>query len=181
MSGYELLRITAKNIGLGIADTFSAGMGSAVKDSIAEIKEYAQKNNEALYYLQVKSFLETVEFDQDEVTKFFNENPDNVRLGAEIFKILEQTVIEEQAKMLSRAFSLWIQKKYENRSQFDRDVYLIKSMDSHLLNLFREIGELRDDGVDATYDSQHLEHLNLVVKEKNPIQNSSNNSFIISS
>lgn len=174
MSGYELLRITAKNIGLGIADTFSAGMGSAVKDSIAEIKEYAQKNNEALYYLQVKSFLETVEFDQNDVTKFFNENPDNVRLGAEIFKILEQTVIEEQAKMLSRAFSLWIQKKYENRSQFDRDVYLIKSMDSHLLNLFREIGELRDDGVDATHDSQHLEHLNLVVKEKNPIQNSSN-------
>lgn len=70
MGTYDLLRITAKNIGLGIADTFSAGMGSAAKHSITEIQEYTQKTNEALYYLQVKTFLETADLNQEEVNQF---------------------------------------------------------------------------------------------------------------
>ena len=171
MSKYDLLKITAKNIGLRLADNLSAGMGSAISDSIKDIQEYSQKTNEALYYFQIRTFLETADIDQEEVNNFFQENPNNLRLGIEIFKILEQTVIEEQAKMLARAFSLWVRKKYKDRSQFDMDIYLIKSLDSHLLTLFKEVGELRNDGVDATYNSQHLEHLSLVIKEKNPIIN----------
>ena len=134
MRGYDLLKITAKHVGLGIADTFSAGMGSAVKDSIAEIKEYAQKNNEALYYLQVKTFLETVEFNQEEVEKFFKENPDNLRLGAEIFKILEQTHIDEQSQMIARAFTLYVHGKIE-KAFLDHLLHIINNLNRHLMNI----------------------------------------------
>ncbi|MCL6248406.1 hypothetical protein M5F00_11105 [Acinetobacter sp. ANC 4945] len=133
MSRYDLLKITAKHVGLGIADTFSAGMGSAVKNSIAEIKEYAQKNNEALYYLQVKTFLETEEFDQEEIDKFFNENPENLRLGVEIFKILEQTFLEKQAEYLARGFKKYVQKKIKSQKLYEY-IHVIEQLNRHVLD-----------------------------------------------
>lgn len=174
MGKTDLLAIIVKNIGLGVADTLSAGMGSAIKNSFAEIPEQIKKTNDALYYMQVKTFLETADLDQEQVTEFLNINPDNLRLGLEVLKILESTVIQEQAKMLARAFKLYVNQKYTDRSDFDGDVYLIKSMDRYLLSLFIQVANKRNDGVDYTYNSQQLEHLDLVIRHDNPIQNSAN-------
>ncbi|QNV46188.1 hypothetical protein IEE82_02590 [Acinetobacter baumannii] len=66
----------------------------------------------------MKTFLETAELDKDDVNTFFQNNPDNQRLGAEIFKILEQTYIENQSQMMARAFSLYVQKKKKLRSLY---------------------------------------------------------------
>lgn len=178
MSNFFLLKkmanIVGKNTGLAAVDSVTLGMGSALKNSANEIAAYTKLTSDALYYMQVKTFLETVDLDQEEVTEFLNNNPDNLRLGLEVFKILESTVIQEQAKMLARAFKLYVNQKYTDRSDFDGDVYLIKSMDRYLLSLFIQVANIRNDGVDYTYNSQQLEHLDLVVRENNPIQNSAN-------
>ena len=171
---YKIIVEAGLDTAMGVFNVLTFGVAMNITDFIDKVIQHQKGVRDTHYALQIQAFLETpTDLTEEQFKSFMKDNPDNQRLGLEIFKILEQTVIEEQAKMLARAFSLWVQKKYENRRQFDRDVYLIKSMDSHLLNLFREVGELHNDGVDTTYDSQHLEHLNLVVKEKNPIQNSS--------
>lgn len=155
MGTYDLLRITAKNIGLGIADTFSAGMGSAAKHSITEIQEYTQKTNEALYYLQVKTFLETADLNQEEVNQFFEKNPDNLRLGVEIFKILEQTYIEKQSQMIARAFTLYVLGKI-NRKRLDHLVHIITSLNQHLINTLEDYlpeEEITTKEFDLDYES----------------------------
>lgn len=133
MSKLELLKTVAKNVGLTVADNFSAGIGSAIKDSVAEIQEYTKQTNDALYYMQVKTFLETAELDQNEINKFFEDNPDNQRLGAEIFKILEQTYLEKQSQMMARAFSLYVKNKID-RQKLDQLVYIINNLNQHLIN-----------------------------------------------
>ncbi|AGH34424.1 hypothetical protein [Acinetobacter baumannii] len=111
MSDLNVLKILATNIGISGVDTLAMGLGSAIKNSVTEIQNYTKQTSDAIYYLQVKTFLETAELDQDDVNTFFQNNPDNQRLGAEIFKILEQTYIENQSQMMARAFSLYVQKK----------------------------------------------------------------------
>lgn len=110
MSDLNVLKILATNIGISGVDTLAMGLGSAIKNSVTEIQNYTKQTSDAIYYLQVKTFLETAELDKDDVNTFFQNNPDNQRLGAEIFKILEQTYIENQSQMMARAFSLYVQK-----------------------------------------------------------------------
>ncbi|EHU1490874.1 TPA: hypothetical protein ACGA4X_003556 [Acinetobacter baumannii] len=133
----NLLQILVKNIGLGVIDTLAMGAGSTIKNSVAEVQNHTKQTSDAIYYLQVKTFLETAELDQDEINRFFQGNPDNQRLGAEIFKILEQTYIEKQSQMMARAFSLYVLKKIEKHT-LDQLTYIITNLNQHLINKLEE-------------------------------------------
>ncbi|MDC4750523.1 hypothetical protein NQ853_18360, partial [Acinetobacter baumannii] len=104
----DILNIILKHTGLVIADSLTLGGASKVKESIEEISKYTKNCNDALYTLQVQTFLNTVDIDQTEFENFIKENPDNLRLGLETIKILEKTFIEKQAEMLARAFKMYI-------------------------------------------------------------------------
>lgn len=93
-------------------DSISAGLGSGIKDSIQNIKEYSDLSNEALYYLQIKTFLETADLDDEEVNRFFEKNKNEYRLGVEVFKILESTYIERQAILLAINFRNYVKLVY---------------------------------------------------------------------
>lgn len=133
MSKIDLLKIVAKNVGTATVDIVSFNMGSAIKNSASEIQEYSKQTNEALYHLQIKTFLETVDLDQNEVNNFFDSNKDNQRLGAEIFKILEQTYIEKQSQMMANAFSLYVLGKID-KIKLDLLIYIITNLNQHLIN-----------------------------------------------
>ncbi|EPJ5410451.1 hypothetical protein LPI62_001349, partial [Acinetobacter baumannii] len=137
MSDLNVLKILATNIGISGVDTLAMGLGSAIKNSVTEIQNYTKQTSDAIYYLQVKTFLETAELDQDDVNTFFQNNPDNQRLGAEIFKILEQTYIENQSQMMARAFSLYVQKKIE-KPILDQLIYIITNLNQYLINKLEE-------------------------------------------
>ncbi len=162
MSKLELLKTVAKNVGLTVVDNFSAGIGSAIKDSVAEIQEYTKQTNDALYYMQVKTFLETAELDQDEINKFFEDNPDNQRLGAEIFKILEETYIEDQAKYMSRAFKKLVLGEITNE-RFNEYVHIIVKLNHHIFS------ELKKELKNCTSESGQFLELNNCEKNQ-PLQ-----------
>ncbi len=162
MTKLTLLATLAKNVGIGCADNLSLGMASAFKNTINEIAEGTKITNETLYYMQVRTFLETIDLDQHEVDQFFQENPYHLKLGMEIFKILEQTVVDEQAKMLARAFSCKVRNNYSELSDFDKDIFIIKNMDKHLLNMFKQFGQKPDKNDFQGISIKHLEYLDLV-------------------
>ena len=60
MHKYFLLESLVKNVGTAVADGLSFGIASGLKNSWKEIAEHTRTTNEALYYLQVKTFLETI-------------------------------------------------------------------------------------------------------------------------
>ncbi|MEN8424062.1 hypothetical protein ABFO63_10455 [Acinetobacter junii] len=126
--------ITIENIGLAIIDNFTVGLGSSIKDSIQKIKEYSELSNQALYYLQIKTFLETIDLDDDEINSFFENNHDEQRLGIELFKILESTYLEKQAILLAINFKNYLKLKIDKR-KFNRYINLIMKLDSHIFDL----------------------------------------------
>lgn len=129
----KVASIVSKNTGLAAVDSIAFGMGSALKNSADEIAAYTKLTNEALYYMQVKTFLETADLDQEEVNQFFDSNKDNQRLGAEIFKILEQTYIEKQSQMMARAFTLYVLGEID-KTRLDQLVYIVTNLNQHLIN-----------------------------------------------
>lgn len=131
----NMLNIIAKNTALVVADTFTAGVGSKIKDTLSEIEEYTKQCNDSLYSLQIETFLNTVEIDQTEFENFIKENPDNLRLGLETIKILEKTFIEKQAEMLARAFKFYVSNPTEeNKSMFNKFVFIINKLDRYLMD-----------------------------------------------
>lgn len=138
----NILNIILKNTGLVIADSLTLGGASKIKESIEGISEYTKNCNDALYTLQIQTFLNTVEIDQTEFENFIEENPDNLRLGLETIKVLEKTFIEKQAEMLARAFKMYIKNPIlENKSLFYKLTYIITKLDHHLLE---EIESMKD-------------------------------------
>ncbi|HBJ3898337.1 hypothetical protein Q4029_05460 [Acinetobacter baumannii] len=95
----NMLQIILKNLGILASDTITFGGASKIHDTYAEITEYTKKCNDALYYLQVDKFLNSLDIDQTEFDNFIKENPDNLKLGLETIKILEQTNLDRQAEM----------------------------------------------------------------------------------
>lgn len=118
-------------------DSVSAGLGSGIKDSIQNIKEYSDLSNEALYYLQIKTFLETADLDDEEVNRFFEKNKNEYRLGVEVFKILESTYIERQAILLAINFRNYVKNKID-KTKFNQYTSLIMKFDSHIFHLIDE-------------------------------------------
>ena len=128
-----LVTVIGKNAGIAVANTLSCGISGAIVDSIRDIQDQTRATNDTIYYLQVKTFLETTELNQEEVNNFFVNNADNQRLGAEVFKILEQTYIDKQSQMLAKAFQLYV-KNIIKKPKFDQLVYIITNLNQHLIN-----------------------------------------------
>lgn len=133
----KVAQLATKNIGLAIIDTFTLGLGTGIKDTVQQIKEYSTLCNDALYTLQIETFLQTVELNEQQVKQFFDNNKDNQRLGLEVFKILESTYLEKQASMLAVIFSAYVNGNLE-RSKFDKYVNLISKIDNHVWNMIVE-------------------------------------------
>lgn len=141
MSKYPLLNYinsASKNILWEVGNGALLGIPEALKTTISDTYTQSKMANDALYYLQVKTFLETVNLSYEEVSQFMNENPDHQRLGLEIFKILEQTTLEHQARMIAKAFNLYTKKDIQ-KQEFDKYTYIITRLNNHLILLIDEL------------------------------------------
>ncbi|WP_445661211.1 hypothetical protein [Acinetobacter sp. F16] len=129
----ELLYETSNSALLGIPE--------ALKNATQKIYTQAKLNNEALYSFQVRTFLETLDLDEDEISKFMQDNPNHQRLGLEIFKILENTLLEKQAKMSAKAFKLYVIKEC-SREELDKYFYIITKISRHLVLIIDHLSKL---------------------------------------
>ncbi|MDC4276352.1 hypothetical protein NQ637_18165 [Acinetobacter baumannii] len=131
----KILKIIIKHTGLGVTDALLFGAGSKIYDTYKDIREYSKKCNEALYAKQLESFLNSMDISQQDFEEFFSKNPDNLRLGLETVKILEQTILEKQAEMLARAFQLYIRDDApKNKTLFHKNVHIITKIDYFLID-----------------------------------------------
>lgn len=167
----NILNIIAKNTALVVADTFTAGVGSKIKDTLSEIEEYTKQCNDSLYTLQIETFLNTVEIDQNEFERFIEKNPDNLRLGLETIKILEKTFIEKQAEMLARAFKFYVNMPTEeNKKLFNRFVFVINKMDYFLIDEIQTIVNFPVNPVQRTEQRGKDHFVKMEEFVKNPSQ-----------
>lgn len=142
---YDIFRIVIKNVAKSIGDSittetiltggsFAVGnVASGTLNALNEVKDYSKQSIDALFYLQVKTFFETTELNQEEVEEFLDKNPNNIRLSLEVFKILESTVEEKQAEYLAKAFRLHIREKI-NKFKLNEYFHLIKQLDSYTIH-----------------------------------------------
>ncbi|MCU4483910.1 hypothetical protein [Acinetobacter ursingii] len=137
MHKYFLLESLVKNVGTAVADGLSFGIASGLKNSWNEIAEHTRTTNDVIYYMQVKTFLETVDLDQEQVTEFFENNPDHQRLGIEIFKILENTFLEQQAKFIAQAFKKFVRHKISSEILYEY-IHVTEKLNRHVLNLIEK-------------------------------------------
>lgn len=154
MSKYPLLNYinsASKNILWEVGNGALLGIPEALKTTISDTYTQSKMANDALYYLQVKTFLETVNLSHEEVSQFMHENPDHQRLGLEIFKILEQTTLEHQARMIAKAFNLYTKKDIQ-KQEFDKYTYIISRINSHLINLIKELALLKTNKEDPEFE-----------------------------
>lgn len=144
MKKIDLLKIITTNATKTVADSITTdfmisggslavgNIASGILNTYSEIKEQAKQAQDALYYFQIKTFLETADLDSDEVNDFLNKNPNNMRLGLEVFKILESTIQEKQAVYIAKAFKLFVKEKI-NELKLNEYFHLIKQLDSHII------------------------------------------------
>lgn len=130
----NLLGIIAKNYGLAVVDSVSFGFGSATRNSVQEFQQYVNQFNDALYLMQIETFLKTIELNENEVNIFFEKNPDNNRLGIGLLKILESFYLEKQAALLAINFQSYVKQEI-NIEKFNKYVNLIKKFDAHIFDL----------------------------------------------
>lgn len=123
------------------------GIPEALKNATQKIYTQAKLNNEALYYFQVRTFLETLDLDEDEISKFMQENPNHQRLGLEIFKILESTFLEKQAIMLAKTFKLYAS-AHLSKQDFDKFTYIISKLNQHLFSQIIQLNDLYNENID---------------------------------
>lgn len=157
MNNYPLLQYISgisKNLLWQVGNSVTFGIPEALKNSTNEIYLQSKITNEGLYYLQVKTFLETLDLNEDEVEKFMTENPSHERLGFEIFKILETTVLEHQARMLARSFELLTQKQISTQD-FDKYTYIITKLNKHLIYLINLHIEIPKYNKTKEYEINH--------------------------
>lgn len=151
MSKLDLLGIIAKNISMAAADSITTAVvtgdsayalgniASATGKTIEEVKQHLKDSNDGLYHMHVSTFFETADVDPEKFEQFIKDNPSEVKLGAEFLKILEKTLLEDQAKMYARAFSLYVKGKI-TEAEMNKYVYIIGKFDRHLMN---EISKLK--------------------------------------
>lgn len=148
----EMSKIATKNLGLAVVDSISLGLGSGIKNAADEMTKYASLCNEALYHMQVRTFLETLDLDQDEVNNFFNDNPDNQRLGVEIFKILEITILEKQSKYIAIAFKKYVRGEINSR-KFHQYLHVINQLNRHIVDEIElDLGNVNESSLQGLPD-----------------------------
>lgn len=90
---------------------------------------------------QLLAFIEEAEnINVGFIEKFFKDK-DNLKLGIEILGILDQTYLEKQAKMISRATLLKYNGKI-SKQEFDKYTYIITKLNNHLTNIVEETYQL---------------------------------------
>ncbi|OTG91054.1 hypothetical protein [Acinetobacter sp. ANC 3813] len=156
MNNHPLLQYistASKHILWEFGNSGTFGIPNALRNSANEIYIQSKLANEGLYYLQVKTFLETLELDNKAIERFMAKNPDHQRLGFEIFKILENTILEDQARMLAKAFQFFTREEI-SKQEFDKYIYIITRLNKHLIHLIRELSlvETNKDDPDFEYD-----------------------------
>lgn len=147
MNNHPLLQyisIASKQFLWEFGNSGTFGIPNALKNSANDVYMQSKLANEGLYYLQVKTFLETLELDNQAIEKFMAENPDHQRLGFEIFKILENTILEDQARMLAKSFKLFTQQQI-SKQNFDKYTYIITKLNNHLITLIKELYKASED------------------------------------
>ncbi|MFL9517764.1 hypothetical protein ACKENX_16385 [Acinetobacter baumannii] len=176
-SGNDKLKIILRNLGLIVADTITLGGASKLNETYIEIAEYTKQCNDTLYYLQVDKFLNSLEVDSDEFENFIKDNPDNLKLGLETIKLLEQTALEKQAGMLARALKIYIKNPTpDEKSKFHKNIHIITNLDHHLIN---EIEHLKDYPVEPPHSLYKIDgRINLSVFVVNPNKNLINFEFV---
>lgn len=136
----NILKIIIKHTGLGITDALLNGAASKVYDTYKDIRDYTKKCNDALYTQQLEIFLTSIDVTQQEFEEFIRTNPDNLRLGLETIKILEQTILEKQAEMLARAFQLYIKDPTpDSKKFFHKNVHIINNIDEYLISAIEDL------------------------------------------
>lgn len=171
MSQIDVLKIIAKNVGTAVTDTLSFNMGSAIKNSAEEIKEYSKLTNDALYYLQIQKFLETADLDPEEVEDFLKESPDNQRLGLELFKVLEKTHLEKQAELMAIAFKRYVKKEI-TKSALDKYNHIIDQLTRHNIKIIEDdangyLERIKRLDKHHTYHNLHLKNSFTFLQHRN--------------
>ena len=94
--------------------------------------ETAKKQKQLLNFIQ-----QTEEINHGFIAKFFKEKS-NSELGFEILGILDQTYLDQQARMVGRTLIL-LQKNDISKQEFDKYTYIITKLNNHLLMLIEEL------------------------------------------
>ena len=78
-------------------------------------------------------------------------NPNHQRLGLEIFKILESTILEKQAQLLAKSFKYLTKKEIDDKT-FNQYTYIITKLNNHLINLLQELYFLKTNNENPEFE-----------------------------
>lgn len=174
MSKTDVLKIIAKNAAIAATDSIStatmtsdgayaiSNLVSAGLKSWSEIKDFTKQSNDALYSLQVETFLNTADLNKEQAEKFLSENKDNLRLGMETLKILEKTHLEKQAELMGIAFKSYVKKEIQKK-ELDEYNHIIEQLTRYTLRFIESDAKQYLEnikGLDPTnmFYKMHLNH-----------------------
>lgn len=122
-----------------VGNAISFGVSDSIAQTVKDMQQYSKLVNDSLYYMQIKTFLDTSNdfLNEVEVNDFFEKNQDNLRLAAEIFKILEQTHLEKQSEYIAKVFVQYVKNEITNQ-KLHQYIYIIEQLNTHILNLLDE-------------------------------------------
>lgn len=159
------------------ADSMTIGGASILYENYNKVVDYTKKCNDALYYLQVDKFLNSIDVTPSEFESFLKDNPDNLKLGLETIKILEQTHLDKQAEMLARAFKLYIKAPtVESKITFHKNIHIITNIDQHLINEIDKIKDYPTEPAPSSYITNRKLNIHLFII--NPHKNLINLGFV---
>ena len=100
---------------------------------------------------QLLAFIQEAEnINQGFIEKFFKDK-NNTQLGFEILGVLDQTYLEQQAKMIGRVTLLFKGGKI-SKQDFDKYTYIITRLNSHLIYLIEEIYTIETNRDDPEFE-----------------------------
>lgn len=171
-----------KTLSLHLIDKVGNAISFGVSDSIAQtakdMQQYSKLVNDSLYYMQIKTFLDTSNdfLNDSEVNDFLEKNQDNLRLTAEIFKILEKTHLEKQSEYIAKVFVQYVKNKITNQKLHEY-IHIIEQLNTHILNLldedlaqFKSFFYEHNLEVDLNSDINYQRFLSLNVSTKQELQ-----------
>lgn len=100
---------------------------------------------------QLLAFIQEAEnINQGFIEKFFKDK-NNTQLGFEILGVLDQTYLEQQAKMIGRVTLLFKDGKI-SKQDFDKYTYIITRLNSHLILLMDELYSIETNQDDPEFE-----------------------------
>lgn len=100
---------------------------------------------------QLLAFIQEAEnINQGFIEKFFKDK-NNTQLGFEILGVLDQTYLEQQAKMIGRVTLLFKDGKI-SKQNFDKYTYITTRLNSHLILLINELYSIETNQDDPEFE-----------------------------